>query len=320
MMKPELLQVVRLMPALEARLAAAYTLHRLTDEVDPAAFLAAHGARFAGVVTSAGKGADAALIDALPQLRVISSFGVGLDKIDLSAAARRGVAVGYTPDVLNDCVADLAFGLLLAVARNIGAGERYVRRGDWVGAGLPAASTFPLGRKVSGARLGILGLGRIGRTVARRASGFDMDVRYHNRRPVADVPWRHEPSLIELARWSDYLVVIAAGGAETRHLVDASVLDALGPRGFIVNVARGSVIDEAALVRALVDKRIAGAGLDVFEHEPQVPAELFTLDNVVLVPHIASATVETRQAMADRVFDNLESFFRDGRLLSDAAL
>ena len=313
---PTLLQKLRLTPALEARLAASYHVHRLSDEADPAAFLAAHGGEFDGLVTAASVGVDAALIAALPNLKVISSFGVGLDQIDLAAAKARGIPVGYTPDVLNDCVADAAFALMLAAARGVAAADRYVRRGDW--SGPPSAAKFPLGRKVSGARLGILGLGRIGRTVARRAAGFDMEIRYHNRRPVPDVPWAHEPSLVELARWCDFLVVIAAGGAETRHLVDAQVLEALGPQGFIVNVARGSVIDEAALVRALVDKRIAGAGLDVFEHEPQVPAELMALDNVVMLPHIGSGTIETRQAMGDRVADNLDAFFRDGRLISQA--
>ena len=313
---PTLLQKLRLTPALEARLAASYRVHRLTDEADPAAFLATHGGEFDGLVTAASSGVDAALIAALPNLKVISSFGVGLDQIDLAAAKARGIPVGYTPDVLNDCVADAAFALMLAAARGVAAADRYVRRGDW--SGPPSAAKFPLGRKVSGARLGILGLGRIGRTVARRAAGFDMEVRYHNRRPVPDVPWAHEPSLVELARWCDFLVVIAAGGAETRHLVDAQVLEALGPQGFIVNVARGSVIDEAALVRALIDKRIAGAGLDVFEHEPQVPAELMVLDNVVMLPHIGSGTIETRQAMGDRVADNLDAFFRDGRVISQA--
>ncbi|HEV7915079.1 MAG TPA: 2-hydroxyacid dehydrogenase [Albitalea sp.] len=316
--RPRLLQNLRLMPALEARLAGAYDLHRLADEGDPQAYLAAHGGEFVGLVTSAAVGANEALIGALPNLRVISSFGVGLDKLDLKAAQQRGIAVGYTPDVLNDCVADLAFGLMLDVARGLSAADRYVRRGAWLGAGTPASAPFPLGRKVSGARLGIVGLGRIGRTIARRAVGFEMDLRYHSRRPVADVPWLHEPSLLALAQWADYLVVIAAGGAGTHHLVDAAVLDALGPRGFLVNVSRGSVIDEAALVRALLDKRIAGAGLDVFENEPRVPEELLALDNVVLLPHIASATVETRQAMADRVVDNLDLFFSEGRLLSAA--
>ncbi len=320
MTRPALLQTLRLMPSLEARLAERYAVTRLTEQRDAAAFLTARGADFAGLVTSAAVGADAALIDALPQLRVISSFGVGLDKLDLAAAAARGIPIGYTPDVLNDCVADLAFGLMLDVARGISAGDRYVRRGDWEGTpSTPATLKFPLGRKVSGANLGIVGLGRIGRTIARRASGFEMAVRYHSRRPVDGVAWVHEPSLTGLAQWADYLVVIAAGGAGTRHLVDAAVLDALGPQGFLINVARGSVIEEAALVRALVDRRIAGAGLDVFDNEPQVPPALFALDNVVLLPHIASATVETRQAMADRVADNLDAFFADGRLVSAAA-
>jgi hydroxypyruvate reductase len=190
-----------------------------------------------------------------------------------------------------------------------------VRAGRWE---QKPATPFPLGRRVSGANLGIVGLGRIGRTIARRASGFEMEVRYHNRRPVEGAPWAYEASLVELARWADFLVVITAGGAETRHLIDAAVLDALGPKGFLVNVARGTVVDEAALVRALQDKRIAGAGLDVFEQEPQVPHELFALDNVVLVPHIASATVQTREAMGQRVLDNLAAFFAGQPLLSAA--
>ncbi len=314
-MKHRLLQAGRLLPALEQRLATEYDLLRLADEADPDAFLARHGGDFTGLVTSAGgAGAPTALIAALPALRVISSFGVGLDKIDLAAARERGIAVGYTPDVLNDCVADTAFALLLDVARRTAEADRFVRAGRWA-----AGQAFGLGRKVSGARLGIVGLGRIGQTIARRAGGFDMDVRYHSRRPVAGVPWPHEPALRELARWADYLVIITAGGDETRHLIDDSVLDALGPRGFLINVARGSVIDEAALVRALVERRIAGAGLDVFEREPQVPAELLSLDNVVLLPHIASGTEETRQTMAARVLDNLTAFFTEGRLVSAAA-
>lgn len=314
-MKHRLLQAGRLLPALEQRLATEYELLRLADEADPDAFLARHGGDFTGLVTSAGgAGAPTALIAALPALRVISSFGVGLDKIDLAAARERGIAVGYTPDVLNDCVADTAFALLLDVARRTAEADRFVRAGRWA-----AGQAFGLGRKVSGARLGIVGLGRIGQTIARRAGGFDMDVRYHSRRPVAGVPWPHETALRELARWADYLVIITAGGDETRHLIDDSVLDALGPRGFLINVARGSVIDEAALVRALVERRIAGAGLDVFEREPQVPAELLALDNVVLLPHIASGTEETRQAMAVRVLDNLTAFFTEGRLVSAAA-
>ncbi len=310
--RARILNVGRLPEALTARLRETYEFHALADEADPRAFLAARGGEFDALSTNSPTGADAALIAALPKLRVISNLGVGLEKIDLAAARERGVAVGYTPDVLSDCVADLAFALLLAVARRVGEAERYLRRGAW------PKGAFALGRKVSGARLGIVGMGRIGRTIAQRATGFEMALRYHARRPVADVSWPHEPSLIELARWADFLVVITAGGAGTRHLIDAAVLDALGPEGFLINVARGSVVDEAALVRALQEGRIAGAGLDVYEHEPQVPAELTALDHVVLLPHIGSATRETRQAMADRVFDNLQSFFATGRLVSAA--
>jgi len=316
-LKHRILQAGRLLPSLEARLAAEFDTHLLASEADPQAFLAAHGGEFEGFVTSAGVGFNAATLELMPKLRVVSSFGVGLDKLDLAAAKARGIAVGYTPDVLNDCVADLAMVLMLDVARRVSEADRYVRRGGWT---TPGVASYPLARKVSGAKLGIVGLGRIGQTIAKRAGGFEMDIRYHSRRPVEGAPWRHEPSLTELARWCDFLIVITAGGAGTKHLINAEVLDALGPRGFIVNVARGSVIDEAALVRALLDQRIAGAGLDVFENEPQVPTELFTLDNVVLLPHIASGTQETRQAMADRTFENLQGFLRDGRMVSPAPL
>ena len=312
--RPVLLQVLPLLPALERELAENYTVHRLPaagPERD--AFLAARGGEFEGLVTSAQGGASTALIAALPKLRIISSFGVGLDQFDLQAAAQRGIPVGYTPDVLNDCVADLAFSLVLATGRRIPEADRFVRAGRWA-----RKESFPLGRQVSGAKLGIVGLGRIGRTVARRASGFDMEVRYHNRRPVDGVSWGYEPRLLDLARWADFLVVITAGGAETRHLIDDSVLDALGPQGYLVNVSRGTVVDEAALVRALQERRIAGAGLDVFQDEPNVPEALFALDNVVLMPHIASSTVQTRQAMAQRVLDNLAAFFA-GRPLPSAA-
>lgn len=310
---PPLLNAGRLPPALMARLAQRFAVTDLPPRAEQAGFLARHGERFVAATTSAAVGLDAALLPALPALRVISSFGVGLDKVPVAEATARGIAVGYTPDVLNDCVADLAFALLLDVMRRTSEADRYVRQGRWLQA------PFPLGRRVSGARLGLVGFGRIGQTIARRASGFEMPVRYHSRRPVAGHEAAHEPSLTALAAWCDALVVITAGGPDTRHLINAPVLEAVGPDGYLVNVARGSVIDEAALVAALAERRIAGAGLDVFEDEPRVPEALFAMDHVVLAPHIASATAQTRQAMADRVYDNLVSFFDTGRLVSAAA-
>lgn len=311
--KPRLLQIGRQLPALEAGLAARYDVYRLTRKADQQAVLAAHGHEFVALVTSAAIGVDSALLQALPSLRVVSSFGVGLDKIDLAAAAQRGIAVGYTPDVLNDCVADLAFALLLDVARGVSAADRFVRAGHW------PAGKYPLTTRVSGKRLGILGLGRIGSTIARRASGFDMTVRYHNRSQAAGVSYGYEPDLLALAEWCDFLVIAAAGGDATQHLVSAEVLAALGAKGFLINIARGSVVDEQALIQALTTGQIAGAGLDVFAREPHVPEAFWELDNVVLLPHVASGTEETRQAMTDRVLDNLAAFFSTGQLISAAS-
>lgn len=305
----------RLPPALVQRLQSRYAYLDLSIAADREAFFAEHGPRVRAVVTSAAMGIDTATLAALPHVQVISSFGVGLDKLPLAAAAARGIAVGYTPDVLNDCVADQGFGLLLDVMRRISAADRFVRQGHWAAGQLP-----PLSRRVSGAKLGIVGFGRIGQTIARRASSFDMAVRYHTRRPVADTAVAHEPSLLALADWCDVLMVIVSGGPATRHLINAEVLDALGPQGFLVNVARGSVVDEQALVQALLQGRIAGAGLDVFEAEPHVPPELLALDQVVLQPHVASATQETRAAMAQRVWDNLDAFFSSGQLVSEVLL
>lgn len=308
MTAPRILQIGRLLPALETTLSTDYAVHRLADEADPQAFLAREGAGFNAVVTSAGVGINAQTIAALPNLRVISSFGVGFDKIDVAAARARGIPVGYTPDVLNDCVADTAFGLVIDAARRFSDSDRYLRRGDWLKA------PYPLATRVSGKKLGIVGLGRIGRVIARRASGFDMEVRYHNRRPVADVDFGFESTLEGLARWADFLVVAAAGGAESRHLISREILAALGPKGFLINIARGTVVDEQALTEALENKTIAGAGLDVYEDEPRVPARLIACENAVLLPHLASGTHETRQAMGDLVLQNLRSFFATGQV------
>jgi len=308
--RPRLLLTGHLMPSLEAELKESFDCRVLSDEPDPAAFIAREGGQFNALVTSGKTGADAALIDALPNIKAIAHFGVGYDNVDVAAAARRGIPVSNTPDVLNDCVADLAIGLLIDTARGLSASERFLRRGDWL------KSQYPLTTRVSGKRLGIAGLGRIGRTIAKRAQGFEMDIRYYARNPVAGVAFQHEKSLVKLAKWCDFLVVAVSGGASTRHLVSAEVLQALGPQGFLVNVSRGSVVDEEALIEVLEARRIAGAGLDVFADEPKVPAALMAMDNVVLLPHVASGTHETRKAMADLVLHNVQSFFETGRLLT----
>lgn len=283
-------------------------MHVVYEAADRERLIMQHGARIDAIVTTAPVGVPAGLIDALPNLRVIASRGVGYDTIDIACARRRGIAVSYTPDVLTDCVADLAFGALIAAARNICAADRFVRRGDWM------RGRFPMSTRVSGKRLGILGLGAIGRAIAKRASGFDLEIRYHNRRPVDGAAYRYEPSLVELARWADFLVVSCSGGPETRGIVSSEVIAALGSKGYLVNVSRGSVVDEPALVQALVGSRIAGAALDVYEREPHVPEALLPLDNVVLLPHISSSSRETFAAMEALVLENLRSFFERGEL------
>lgn len=263
------------------------------------------------LVTTATNGANEALMESLPALRAICSLGVGVDTIDLAAAARRGIIVSNTPDVLNDCVADLAVGMVIDVARGISRADRHVRRGDWVRQG-----PGPLGRQVSHSRLGLIGMGRIARTIAQRLSGFSMEIRYHARSRKDDVALGYESSLVELARWADFLVVACAGGAATRHLVNAQVLEALGAQGFLINVARGSVVDESALQQALLHQTIAGAALDVFDDEPNVPEQLFALDNAVLLPHIGSATAQTRKAMGELLLGNIERYLSTGTLLT----
>ncbi len=305
--RPRVLQYGKMpLPQFDAELAQAYAVTLLSEQPDPDRFLADHGAQFEYLVTSAAMGLPARVVDALPKLKFVSSFGVGFDALDKDTLLRRGARVGYTPGVLDDCVADLAFALLLDATRGLSASDRFVRRGGW------SQGRFGIHTRASGKRLGIFGMGRIGSTVARRASGFDMDVAYHNRRPVEGSPHQYLPSLLELARWADILVITAAGGDGTRHLVNAEVLAVLGPQGFLVNVARGSVVDEAALAEALQHQRIAGAGLDVFEDEPRPLPALLALDNVVLAPHIASGTHETRRAMADLVLRNLAQFIATG--------
>lgn len=273
------------------------------------ALVAEHSQRITLFATTATDGVSDALMAALPHLRAVCSLGVGVDALDLEAARQRGIAVSNTPDVLNDCVADLAVGLLIDVARGMSRGDRLVRRGDW-----PQTGPGPLGTRISGRRLGLLGMGRIGRTIARRLSGFDMDIRYHTPTPKPDLALTHEPSLLALAQWCDFLLIACSGGEATRKLVDAPVLAALGPAGYLINIARGTVVDEDALVAALQAGTLGGAALDVFLNEPHVPAALLEMDNVVLLPHIASGTAQTRRAMGDLMLSNINTFVQNGTL------
>jgi hypothetical protein len=266
------------------------------------------------VVTTGRTGVRSDTMDRFPGLGAICHFGVGFDATDIEEARRRGIAVANTPDVLTDCVADTAVGLLLDVMRRLSAADRFVRRGEWANGARP----FPLTRRVTGARVGILGLGRIGRAVARRLEAFGARISYHSRTPKPDVTWPFVGSTARLAADVDALVVTVAGGTSSRHLVDADVLGALGPNGFLVNVARGSVVDEQALVAALETGRLGGAGLDVYAEEPRVPVALLHRDDVVLLPHLASGTVETRVEMRDLVLANVERFLADGSLVTPA--
>jgi hydroxypyruvate reductase len=309
-MKNPVLQLSRLSAPGDQRLADAFELVFLKDQPDPQVFLKEHGHRFQVAVTTAPVGASAAVMAALPNIKAVVCRGIGVDKVDLGYARDHQIAVSSTPDVLTECVADLAMGLVIDTMRGLSASDRFVRRGDW------PKGAFPLTSRVWGKRLGILGCGQIGEAIAKRAQGFRMTIGYHNRRRRDDLSFDYFDSAVSLAQWADVLMVVVTGGAETEGLVDQAVLQALGPKGYLINVARGSVIDEPALVQALQSRSIAGAGLDVFLQEPQVPTELMSLDNVVLLPHVGSGTHETRRAMEDLVFDNVDAFFRRGRLLT----
>jgi lactate dehydrogenase-like 2-hydroxyacid dehydrogenase len=298
----DVLAVAKLPPFLLDPLRLRFAVHDRVHDSDPAAFDAV-APRIQAIAASGESKVGPALLDRLPALRIISVMGVGYDGIDVAAAKARNVVVTHTPGVLNDDVADLAIALMLGVGRGIGAADRYVRAGRW------PEGPRPLARKVSGARLGIVGMGRIGQAIALRAAAFGMTIAYTARSAKDDLPYRYHPTPQALAAESDFLVVITPGGAGTRKLIDASVLEALGAKGFLINVARGSVVDEAALIAALQNGTIAGAGLDVFENEPHVPEALRAMDNVLLAPHIGSATGETRLAMADLARANLEAFF-----------
>ncbi len=303
----DILMTAPMLQIVSDSLAQSFMLHRLWEQPDEATFLSEFGPRIRGLATSTLYGrVDASLLGWLPELEIISSFGVGYDNVDVAEAARRGIVVTNTPGVLDDEVADLAVGLLLATLRKIPQADRYLREGHW------AEAPFPLSPTLRDRSIGIVGLGRIGSAIARRLEGFGVPIAYHGRKRQSDVAYAHYSSVIALAEASDVLIVATPGGAGTRHLVDAQVLEALGPSGVLINISRGSVVDEQALIHALRMGTILSAGLDVYEDEPNVPAELVAMDGVVLLPHIASASVHTRNAMGQLVVDNLASWFSGG--------
>lgn len=301
-MKPDILLVEPMMQAIEDQLDALYTVHRLYNEVEKPAIEAALPT-IRAVATGGGTGLSNEWIKKLPQLGVIAVNGVGTDRIDLKLARARNIDVATTLGVLTDDVADTGIALMLALLRLVAAGDAYVRNGQWPKSG------FPLGTSPKGKRLGILGLGQIGKAFGRKAEAFGMSVRYWNRSPVTDSDWKSCASPIALAEDSDVLCVVIAATAETRNIVDAEMLKALGPKGYLINIARGTVVDEEALLAALNNGDIAGAGLDVFVNEPNIREEFFTAPNTVLMPHVGSATLETRMAMGDLVLKNLAAHF-----------
>jgi lactate dehydrogenase-like 2-hydroxyacid dehydrogenase len=282
-------------------------LHRLWREQDPGSALDRLGPRIRGIAATGHLAkVDAELMRRLPKLEIVASFGVGYDHVDAKWAGEHGIIVTHTPGVLDEEVADTAFGLLLCTVRELPQAERYLREGRWLKA------NYPLTASLRGRTMGILGLGRIGKAIARRAVAFGLDVVYHGRKPQEGAPYLYYPTLIGMAQACDILMVVAPGGAQTKNIINREVLEALGPDGVLINVSRGSLVDEEALIEALKSKKVLAAGLDVFFHEPDVPDGLLALNNAVLLPHVGSASHRTRQAMADLVVANLYSWI-DGK-------
>ncbi|WP_435947552.1 2-hydroxyacid dehydrogenase [Dryocola sp. BD586] len=297
------LLIAPVMDALQQRLDAHYTVHRLYQQQDAAAWLAENGAQIGAVVTRGDVGVTSAVLENLPQVGVIAIFGVGTDAVDLDYARRRDIAVTVTAGALTDDVADLAFGLLLSGARKLCEGDRFVREGRWL------RESLPLATQVSRKRIGIFGMGNIGRAIARRANGFEMEIYYTDRQPDALLPYRWCEDVYSLAKNSDFFIVAVSGGKDSQGIVNRQVFQALPNHALVINIARGSIINEQDLITALQNGDIAGAGLDVFAREPEVPVELIAMDNVVLQPHVASATHETRRRMSNIVFENVAAYF-----------
>lgn len=310
--KPDILVPRPLMRSILKVLDRDYTTHKLWEMADPGAYLDGVAQKIKGIASGPSARVDARLVDRLPNLQIVANFGVGYDSVDAVHCGAKGIVVTNTPDVLTEEVADTALGLLIMTARELSASERYLRAGKWESDG-----PYPLTRgTLRGRKLGIFGLGRIGKAIARRAEAFGLEIHYHGRRRQDGVAYPYHDSLIELAGACDTLMVVAPGGADTRHAVDGDVMKALGPNGILVNIGRGSVIDEQALISALKEGVILAAGLDVFEYEPNVPAELIALDNAVLLPHVGSASIHTREAMGDLMLGNLATWFKEGRAIT----
>ena len=301
-MKADVLLIQPVMAALDSQLQERFTVHRLYAQQDKKTFLQDIGATIRGVVTGGSAGISNAVMDALPALEIVAINGIGTDAVDLAHAKKRGIHVTTTPGVLTDDVADLAIGLLIGALRGLCTGDRYVRAMQW------GKQALPLARKFSGKRIGIVGLGRVGKAIARRAAAFDCQVSYCDLQEMPSVPYTYVADLCQLAQGSDVLI-LSASADNAQGIIDSTILDALGPQGVLINVARGKLVNEDDLVRALTEKRIAGAGLDVFADEPNVPAPLLAMENVVLQPHRASATEETRWAMGEVVLANLAACF-----------
>ncbi len=300
--KPDLILTGPMMALIEEQAAQLFRVHRLAKAKDRNALISEIAPRIRAIATAGHFPVNGALMEKLPKLEIVANFGVGYDSVDAKWAGEHGIIVTNTPDVLNEEVADTTLALLLQTVRQLPQSERYLRAGKWL------EKPFPLSPTLRDRTIGIVGMGRIGKAIARRIEAFGVPIVYHSRKPAAGVAYKHYSNLVAMARDVDVLIVIVPGGPSTKNMINAEVLKALGPNGILINVARGSVVDEPALIEALKSKTILSAGLDVFAEEPRVPQELIEMDHVVLLPHVGSASHHTRRAMGQLLVDNLASW------------
>lgn len=311
-MQHQILQIGAVTQRMTEQMQQHYQIHVLNDVDDVPAFLASHGKDIQAIATNGHDGVPDQILQALPNLEVVSAYGVGYDGVNVPALVQRKIVLTHTPEVLNRDVANTAIMMMLATSRQLLRDDAWARSGDWAKNG-----AAPMTRSIEGATVGMLGMGRIGQCIAEKLqAAFNCEILYHTRTARPELAFQHVSSLVEMAQQSDYVVVITPGGAATQHLVNREVMQALGPEGTLINVARGSVVDETALVAALQNGELGAAGLDVFEQEPKIPQALCDMPNVVLLPHVGSATVETRQAMGDLVTDNLSLYVTEGQVIS----